>query len=66
MLNRALSIIQRLLKGHYAKAIEVSVLEDLKLFLQEVAEPLTAVASDIIKLTDDLVSLLRRNKSISF
>ena len=53
---RVLNTILRLLKGHYAKALEVSVLQDLRSFLQEVKTPLAVVlATESIKLIDELV-----------
>ena len=62
--NRVLSILQRLLKGHYAKAIEVTVLEELKAWLLSVTEPLKGVAEDMIKLTDELVCFSLRQPGI--
>lgn len=52
---RVLGTIRRLLKGHYAKALEVSILQDLRSFLQDIKSSLSLVATEIIKLIDELV-----------
>ncbi|KAI5124038.1 hypothetical protein M0805_003867 [Coniferiporia weirii] len=53
-----LNIINQLLKGHYAKAIGHAVLDDLRAFLQEIAEPvlLLKTARNLTGLVEDLLA----------
>lgn len=53
-----LSVLKQWLRGHYARSIDVSMLEDLKLFLADVTSaPLLDFSRELITLIDDLVSL---------
>ncbi|THH08540.1 hypothetical protein EW145_g2641 [Phellinidium pouzarii] len=53
-----LNVLNQLLKGHYAKGIELAVLEDLRAFLQEITSPpvFLKTAQDLINTIDNLLS----------